>query len=830
MSSVPPPLPLQHVQPVPPQQDFVPNISNPTDLSFDSDADSFSSTDNDVAIEGEGYYDSDSSLSSAVGDQLLSHHTDSDDLDEELDIDESMFEPLFDNASITVCGAYCAIMEFKRACRLPFTTIDMLLKLLQLLCPPNNHLPQSIYKFKTFFEKFSSSHQKQQFCSDCKTEFRENQSKCDNLSCRHVEPSTLISFNPEKAIRRVLKSTFGQVHHIQYIIFVLLCIGNWNKLVCPVYQGSILYDIHNGAGFKGIQHGLIFNTDGISPYKSSRITVWPILIALSDLPPGLRMNKDNVITVALWVGESKPPMDVFFKPLTLLITRLSTVGVKLKAPIIGQKTIKFKPLFGSFDLVAKAPVLNMHQFNGKNGCSTCLNPGEWNGSRYYLPHSTMSYASRTNDSVMKAAEDAEKKKTIIDGIKGKSVLTNVVDLVAGVPMDYMHCVLEGVMKWLIEKWFNSSSHGSPYYIGRSVKKVDSYLLYQSPPHDFSRAPRSIEKHRRFWKASEQRNFLLYYSLPILSSILPPLYFHHYSLLVCAMHILLQSKLTEIQIQAAEVMLFDYYKLLPELYGEKSCTLNAHSLTHLTAYVRLWGPLWTHSLFGFESMNGHLTSMIHSKRKIAEQLLFSIDVCQTVGNLADRLTNIEDDVTLSFFAPLSASFSQRRKNMTLILPGVYSIGKMQSCSFGQSEISAIQKITVVSSGMLTFDKLYIKETMLYSVCYKGKRDSSICCYVENGEKKYGTIQKYILAPPIVLLKPFKKTSTSLLFSTGNPCRARLQRYADADLLSTFIVQVFDETLPLCAIPMSTLCCKCVKISFPDSNHSFIVHIPNNFEHH
>ena len=61
------------------------------------------------------------------------------DSDDELDVDSSMFEPLYENASITVCGAYCAIMKFKCACRLPFTTIAMLLNILNLLCPPDNH-------------------------------------------------------------------------------------------------------------------------------------------------------------------------------------------------------------------------------------------------------------------------------------------------------------------------------------------------------------------------------------------------------------------------------------------------------------------------------------------------------------------------------------------------------------------------------------------------------------------------------------------------------------------------------------------------------------------
>ena len=51
----------------------------------------------------------------------------------EVEIEEDMFKPLYDGAGIYVCGAYCAILEFKRACRLPFTAVSMLLQLLQAL-------------------------------------------------------------------------------------------------------------------------------------------------------------------------------------------------------------------------------------------------------------------------------------------------------------------------------------------------------------------------------------------------------------------------------------------------------------------------------------------------------------------------------------------------------------------------------------------------------------------------------------------------------------------------------------------------------------------------
>ena len=130
--------------------------------------------------------------------------------------------------------------------------------------------------------------------------------------------------------------------------------------------------------------------------------------------------------------------------------------------------------------------------------------------------------------------------------------------------------------------------------------------------------------------------------------MPPLYyFHHSGLLVCAMHIVLQNQISSALVQAAQDMLDDFYLLLPELYGNQICVLNMHLLSHMVNFVRLWGPLWTHSAFRFESMNGHITGMIHSRYNIAKQLLFSIDVATTMSVLADKLKSVEDEETLSY---------------------------------------------------------------------------------------------------------------------------------------------------------------------------------------
>ena len=230
-------------------------------------------------------------------------------------------------------------------------------------------------------------------------------------------------------------------------------------------------------------------------------------MAFAGLPPSIRMLRDNIVTLAIWVGE-KPLMNILLKPVKITLQRLSNSGLKIKSPAGLLQTIRLQSLFGVFDLIARAPAMNTKQHNGYNGCPTCLHPGvTQNHTHVYLPGTH--YPRRTHNSIVQAGIQAEQDGEAVDGIKGRSPLVGVVDLVKGIPIDYMHCVLEGVTKKLLETWMTSTKCAG--YIGRFIKQIDKNLLKQRPPHEFSRIPRSIEKHRSYWKASELRNWLLYYS-------------------------------------------------------------------------------------------------------------------------------------------------------------------------------------------------------------------------------------------------------------------------------------------------------------------------------
>ncbi len=65
-------------------------------------------------------------------------------------------------------------------------------------------------------------------------------------------------------------------------------------------------------------------------------------------------------------------------------------------------------------------------------------------------------------------------------------------------------------------------------------------------------------------------------------------------------------------------------------------------------------------------------MITSKYKIAEQLSFSINVCQSIVSHADKLVETENEETLTCTSS-SSSFLCQSKKMVLVFPGIYAEG-------------------------------------------------------------------------------------------------------------------------------------------------------------
>ena len=293
-----------------------------------------------------------------------------------------------------------------------------------------------------------------------------------------------------------------------------------------------------------------------------------------------------------------------------------------------------------------------------------------------------------------------------------------------------------------------------------------------------------------------------------------------------MHILLQENITSAQVDAAESMLSDFCKLLPELYGEESCTANTHLLSHLPKYVRLWGPLWTHSAFGFENKNGQLKRLFHGRGNIVPQLMFNVDVVYTLQLVHHKLAQIESGETIAFID--KSSGLAPRSNMSKIGEHTHIIGP---CTF-KTPTSEQSMALGGSEPVPCFFKLYKNGVVYHAFSGNhGKRDSTVCSFKTTDNKThYGRIMLFVNTPsPSALIREFCQPSQSLLQQAGPPCRASLTVYKEFDLLSSFITLAEESfTAPLLAIPITFIQGKVVVVK----NHvcTYVIKQPNQFERH
>lgn len=192
-------------------------------------------------------------------------------------------------------------------------------------------------------------------------------------------------------------------------------------------------------------------------------------------------------------------MHAFHKPLVTSLNKLSCEGFTFQVGEVQVHSFVY-PLLSTLDLQAKAFWLNMVAHNGSFGCSNCHIKGitvkSGKGIAHSYPYTEFkSTTLRTAESFLHDAEEAHATRKPVHGIKGYSLLLclNHHNIVMGTTIDYMHGLLLGVVKSLVNLWFSPSKYNKnkDFFIGHQVRAVDKRLMRMKPPDFIPRCPRSI---------------------------------------------------------------------------------------------------------------------------------------------------------------------------------------------------------------------------------------------------------------------------------------------------------------------------------------------------
>ena len=232
-------------------------------------------------------------------------------------------------------------------------------------------------------------------------------------------------------------------------------------------------------------------------------------------------------------------------------------------------------------------------------------------------------------------------KKPIKGVKNVSCLHGMewFDVVYGLVPDYMHGVLLGITKQILQLLFSSKNSKHAFFLGDRIGDIDAILKKMLPTDDISRLPRKMEKNLHHLKASELEMWLIFYSIPCLIDFMKPAFLNHLALLVEGIYILLGNDITEHKLNRAETVLLEFYALFADFYGYESCTLNLHNVCqHLVMYVRKLGPLWAWSCFVFEDMNGSLLDYAHGTGDVCLQILWTVQAQKRLAVDAQYINN------------------------------------------------------------------------------------------------------------------------------------------------------------------------------------------------
>ena len=339
------------------------------------------------------------------------------------------------------------------------------------------------------------------------------------------------------------------------------------------------------------------------------------------------------------------------------------------------------------DSVARAPMQGLHQFNGAFGCSWCLHSGKYDKINKSMKYPIRrSVRDRTHEESVKHVEMYEEKKTLyinqnrstkklhVKGFINRSPLLTLImfDIINGFVPDYMHFVALGIGRTFASYWFNRNNN--KFGIKDKINDLDEYLLQIKVHSAVDRLPQSI-RNRKFWKAKEWLNWILYYSSIIISKFMRRDYVAHWNLLVEGMHILLQEKITFDDLNRASTLFDNFENQTRILYGNVAMTSNHHQLMHLVASVYNWGPLIAHNGFPFENANGLLVKNVHAARGIKQQVCRFIGFQKTLNFILYDLSNTNANDASSRY---DAFYMRKTKHSRKVGSHVY-FGKEQLLS-------------------------------------------------------------------------------------------------------------------------------------------------------
>lgn len=409
---------------------------------------------------------------------------------------------------------------------------------------------------------------------------------------------------------------------------------------------------------------LLYSMDGVNINRQRSHSVWPGVLVNNNLPPELQYRS---LQIVLLTPGPKDPLDMgsFLRPLLNSLADLANTGIQAYDGHRREEfLLKGHLCFISGDSPAIAKMMGLKGTNAISHCRYCRIKGVYDpGSRhYYYPLNDREFVFKDTGEINHTSEIAMRSHLLeeIDqavmsnnaevmkdhGISGLSWFWQIPTLAwpASFGLDVMH-LFSNVAAKMWSLWCGTvlsnvtyEDTGESYILSKMVQEQIGHEMARSSrtvPVSVSRTPRNINRHKASFKATEWFEWILIYSVPLLTGRLQAYALNSWLEYVHAVGIALKVELQESDIITMEEHFRQFVTSTEAIYyqGHTSrlplLTSQLHGLLHVGRSIRDLGPAYVFWQFGLERYVGTLECLAASKRRQDESMQNGLELQEQI---------------------------------------------------------------------------------------------------------------------------------------------------------------------------------------------------------
>ena len=304
-------------------------------------------------------------------------------------------------------------------------------------------------------------------------------------------------------------------------------------------------------------------------------------------------------------------------------------------------------------------------------------------------------------------------------------------------IDYMHSILEGVLKRFFKFWFDETVRETDQFnfsLKPHMNEIDKRLLNIKVPSFIPATPRSIRDYK-MWRVKEFLIFLIYFMLPIFYDLMDSIFLINITKLVVAIEYLLSREILKSDLIYVQNILNDFVLEVEQIYPPNIMLSGIHEILHIVECTIKLGPMNCVCCFQYEEVNRKIVNLIHSKDLIGTEFLQNFSVLQSLEAFCDSSSN-------------NTKFNEFIKKHNIIKTSNKKRVNKEKCILGPLINATVDQIKVISEylDINEIDRSNIKscnritiDGVLYTTTKNLSKRADFCVFID---PIYGLINDFI----------------------------------------------------------------------------------------